>query len=71
MILFLAGTRLLKLLHVMYKRVIYSSALLMSKFKELHIQVKKKNQSHYRPEVPRVFQEVKVPRLPDNGPGWW
>jgi len=26
------------------------------------------NQSHYRPEVPRGFQEVKVPRLHDNGP---
>jgi len=25
------------------------------------------NQSHYRPEVPRGFQEVKVPRLRDNG----
>jgi hypothetical protein len=31
----------------------------------------KVNQSHYRPEVPRGFQEVKVPRLHDNGPGWW
>ena len=31
----------------------------------------KVNQSHYRPDVPRVFQEVKVPRLRDNGPGWW
>ena len=30
-----------------------------------------KNQSHYRPEVPRGFQEVKVARLRDNGPGWW
>jgi len=29
------------------------------------------NQSHYRPEVPREFQEVKVPRLRDNGPRWW
>ena len=27
------------------------------------------NQSHYRPEVPREFQEVRVPRLGDNGPG--
>jgi len=27
----------------------------------------KVNQSHYRAEVPKVFQEVKVPRLPDNG----
>ena len=24
-----------------------------------------------RPEVPRGFQQVKVPRLCDNGPGWW
>jgi len=29
------------------------------------------NQSHYRPEVPRGFQEITVPRLRDNGPGWW
>jgi len=31
----------------------------------------KVNQSHYRTEAPRGFQEVKVPRLRDNGPGWW
>jgi len=31
----------------------------------------KVNQSHYRPEVPRGFQEVKVPRLRDSGPEWW
>ena len=31
----------------------------------------KVKQSHYRSEVPRMFQEVKVPRLCDNGPGWW
>ena len=31
----------------------------------------KVNQSHYRPEVSRGFQEVKVPRLHDNGTGWW
>jgi len=31
----------------------------------------KLNQSHYRPEVPRGFQEVKFPRLRDNGPEWW
>jgi len=30
---------------------------------------KQVNQSHYRPEVPREFQEVKVPGLSDNGPG--
>ena len=28
-----------------------------------------KTYSYYRPEVPRGFQEVKVPRLHDNGPG--
>ena len=27
------------------------------------------NQSHYRPEVPGGFQEIKVLRLGDNGPG--
>ena len=32
---------------------------------------KKRNQSHYRPEVPRGFQKVNVPRLRDNGPEWW
>jgi len=31
----------------------------------------KVNQSHYRPEVPRGFQEAKVPGLRDNGPEWW
>ena len=36
-----------------------------------HTYTYKVNQSHYRPEVPRGFQEVKVPRLRDNGPGWW
>jgi len=28
-------------------------------------------QSLYRPEVPRGFQEVKVPGLRDSGPEWW
>ena len=32
--------------------------------------VEKVKQSHYRPKVPRGFQEVKVRRLRDNGPGW-
>jgi len=32
---------------------------------------KKVNQSYYRSEVPRGFQEVKVPRLHNNGPEWW
>ena len=31
----------------------------------------KVKQSRYRPEVPRGFQEVKVPRFHDNGAGWW
>ena len=30
----------------------------------------KVNQAHYRPDVPTGFQEVKVPRLRDNIPGW-
>ena len=41
---------------------------------KLKVMVKVKvklNQSHYSPEVPRGFQEVKVPRLRDNGPEWW
>ena len=38
----------------------------------IYTEVKKKvNQSHYRPEVPRGYQEVRVPRLGDNGPEWW
>jgi len=38
----------------------------------IYTEVKKKvNQSHYMPEVPRGFQEVKVPRLHDNSPEWW
>jgi len=31
----------------------------------------KVNHSHYGSEVPRGFQEVKIPRLCDNGTGWW
>jgi len=33
-----------------------------------HAKVK---QSSYRPEVPRGFQEVKVPGFRDNGTGRW
>ena len=32
---------------------------------------KKVNQSHYRPEWPTGFQEVKAPRFHDNGTGRW
>ena len=36
------------------------------------ITYQKVSQSCYGPEVPtRGFQEVKVPRLCDNGTGWW
>ena len=31
----------------------------------------KVNQSHYRSEVPRGFQVIKVTRFHDNGTGWW
>ena len=42
------------------------------KYKEIEVfNNNKVNESHYRPEVPRGFQEVKVPRLRDNGPRWW
>ena len=33
--------------------------------------IKKVNQSHYRPEAPKGFQEVDVPTFRDNGTGWW
>ena len=33
--------------------------------------IKKNISPNTGPEVPRGFQEVKVPRLRDNGPGWW
>jgi hypothetical protein len=33
------------------------------------VKIKKVKQSHYRPEVAQ--REVKVPRLHDNGTGWW
>ena len=42
----------------------------LSKYSKLYRKAVKVNESHYRPEVPRGFQEVKVPRLRDNGPGW-
>jgi len=35
-----------------------------------YIKVKVK-QSRYRPGVVQRFQEVKVPRIHDNGTGWW
>jgi hypothetical protein len=31
----------------------------------------KVHQSHYKPEVPRVFQEDKFPRFRNNDTGWW
>ena len=48
------------------------------KYRELYLKTslcllllrKKVKHSHYRPEVPGGFQEVKVPRLRDNGTGW-
>jgi len=46
------------------------TALLRIRSNTHHSEVKV-NQSHYRPEVPRGFQEIKVPRLSDNGPEWW
>jgi len=36
-----------------------------------HPYIVKVNQSHYRPGMPGGFQEVKVPKLRYNGPGWW
>jgi len=37
----------------------------------IYIYIYKVNQSHYRPEVPRWFQVINVPRFGDNGTGWW
>ena len=37
----------------------------------VYMDLSKVNQSRYSPELPRGFQEVKIPRLRDNGPGWW
>ena len=39
-------------------------------FNYIEVKVKVK-QSHYRSELPRGFQKVKVPRLRDNGPTWY
>jgi len=38
---------------------------------EINVSTIQVNQSHYRPEVPRGFQEVKVPTLRDSGTGLW
>ena len=46
-------------------------ALFFSFGPDIPYNIKKINLSHYRPEVPRGFQEVKVLTLRDNGPGWW
>jgi len=45
------------------QRAVYISELMYTVWRK-----EKVNQSHYRPEVPRGFQEVKVPKLRDNGP---
>jgi len=43
----------------------------LRRYRNMKVSKVQANQSHYRPEVPRGFQEVKVPRLRDDGPGWW
>ena len=54
------------------QHVSLSGLALQAEFGDYSDQVyQSSNQSHYRPEVPRGFEEVKVPRLRDNGPGWW
>jgi hypothetical protein len=58
----LAGTAVLLCLEIQYQ-ISLGPAM-------IYDYEKKVNQSHYRPEVPRGFQEVKVPILRDNGPGW-
>ena len=44
--------------------------LMFNEYKQIR-KGKQVNQSYKRPEVPRGSQQVKVPRLRDNGPGWW
>ena len=58
------------------KFVVFTAASISWCFQQHFVvmNIKKKvkvNQSHYRSEVPRGFQQVKVPRLRDNGAGWW
>ena len=59
--------------HITNKNSIYTTEYMKARrcSKKLYDRRKQVNQSHYRPEVPRGFQEVKVPRLRDNDPGWW
>jgi len=57
-----------------YTQIIHRTSqltTLVGRLSGIRAQSKKVNQSHYRPDVPRGFQEVKVPRLRNNGPGWW
>jgi len=61
----------------MMKAVVDGTNEYMQNYYKLHYstvltaQYKNVNQSHYRPKVPRGFQEVKVPRLHDSDPEWW
>jgi hypothetical protein len=49
-----------------------SSAAFMAKTLNVpSIKGKYVKQSRYRPGVAQRVQEVKVPRLHDNGTGWW
>jgi len=50
-------------------KVFYVKLYVHSLVDKLKFFYQKINQSRYRPEVPRGFQEVKVPRLRYNGPG--
>ena len=50
-------------------KYLFRSTLLKIQMKYNNVIVKVK-QSRYNPEVPRWFQEVKVPTLRDNDPGW-
>jgi len=59
--------RVVQWLYLLKNRLLYSCG----KHRIVVSKLKKVNQSHYRPEVPRGFQEVKVPRLRGNDPRWW
>ena len=51
-----------------YKRLMTTDTLREDRYTFCIVKVK---ESHYKTEVPRGFQEVKVPRLRDNSTGWW